>query len=225
MLFGTHDHPEAMLRRSDTRGWISDFECAAPVLLVSARSCADLPAELRTRNSLSDADRLTKSPSRTRRCGSAAAEAAGGSSATVAEQTKQYHEYVESRVVIVESRPSNATSGGADAHDHLRIIYLHARCSKSDVRDMCLPGMISASVCRSPLRFCNDEPKHLQKVLHTSTMAKPCKSHLGVHVVDTADADHEHQLRLVLDVEAAALLRLPPKANLVRLLRFFIFKK
>lgn len=41
---------------------------------------------------MSDADRLTKSsPSRTRRCGSAAAEAAGGSSATVAEQTKQYH--------------------------------------------------------------------------------------------------------------------------------------
>lgn len=43
-------------------------------------------------------------------------------------------------------------------------------------------------------------------------------SHLWRHVVDTADADDKHQLRLILDVEAAAPLGLPPQPNLVCLL-------
>mmetsp|Transcript_18150 Transcript_18150/g.46475 ORF Transcript_18150/g.46475 Transcript_18150/m.46475 type:complete len:223 (+) Transcript_18150:126-794(+) len=41
---------------------------------------------------------------------------------------------------------------------------------------------------------------------------------LGVHVVDTTDADHEHDLRLGLDVEAVLGLGLPLQADQVLLL-------
>ena len=86
--------------------------------------------------------------------------------------------------------------------------------------------------------YCHTELASTQLAIHSSaaTPALPAprcttprsphpqlKKHLGVHVVDTADADHEQQLCLRLDIEAAVGLGLALEADKVLLLRAIEF--